>query len=194
MLKLKSVWSVCHNNPMKILIGTKNANKVRIVSKVFQTFFDDMEIETFSHNADSGVPEAPHDNETFQGALNRANECYELGEHDYYVGIESGLVERYGNYFEEAWAVIISSEGKEQIGYSSGLLLPSVVVKRMQVGEKHNDIMAYYDKLFNLPDDNRDTWSRYTGGYISRQISLEESLRNALVQNVDSERNLYKAE
>lgn len=176
---------------MKIIIGTKNQKKVSVVSSIFQEFFADGEIEVSSHDAQSKVPEAPHDNETYEGALNRALECYSIGGGDYYVGLESGLVERYGHYFEEAWAVIISSDSKRHIGYSSGLLLPPVVVERMENGEKHNDIMAHFDKEFNLPDDNRDTWSRYTGGYISRQVSLEESLRNALIQNAPSERNLY---
>lgn len=177
---------------MRIVVGTKNHKKVHVVTEIFQNFFTNPNIEVISHNADSKVPEAPHNQQTYEGALNRARECYRLGSADYYIGIESGLVERYGNYFEEAWAVIISADGLEQIGYSSGLPLPPVVVKRMSRGEKHNEIMAYYDKKFNLPDDNRDTWSRYTGGYISRQVSLQEALRNALIQNSPSERNLYK--
>ena len=64
--------------------------------------------------------------------MNRARECAQVGgEADYYVGIESGLVERYGPYFEEAWAVIIAGDGKEQIGYSSGLVLPQIVVDEL---------------------------------------------------------------
>lgn len=143
------------------------------------------------YNADSKVPEAPHDEETYEGAVNRATECMAVGNFDFYVGIESGIVERYGNFFEEAWAVIISKDKKRLIGYSSGLMLPGMVVQRMNDGEKHNEIMADLDKKFNLPDDNRDTWSRYTGGNISRQISLEEALRNALIQTSQGERNLY---
>ncbi len=176
---------------MKIIVGTKNQKKVDVVGRIFRDFFHDQQIEVISRNADSGVPEAPHDQETYDGAMNRARECASAGQADYYVGIESGLVKRYGHYFEEAWAVIITSDGKEQIGYSSGLVLPQVVVERMHDGEKHNDIMRYFDQKFDLPDDNRDTWSRYTGGHISRQVSLEESLRNALIQSADSERNLY---
>ncbi len=177
---------------MKIIVGTKNQNKIDVVRSTFMEFFSITDIQVIGHNADSKVPEAPHDQETFDGAMNRAKECSEIGSADYYIGLESGLVERYGNYFEEAWGVIISEAGTKQIGYSSGLLLPSVVVKRMRNGEKHNDIMADYDKLFNLPDDNRDTWSRYTGGHISRRISLEESLRNALIQSATTEQSLYK--
>ncbi|MBC7943123.1 DUF84 family protein [Candidatus Saccharibacteria bacterium] len=177
---------------MKIIVGTQNQKKLDVVFAIFRDTLNIADITITNYNAQSNVPEAPHGQETYNGALNRAKECYKIGSADYYVGIESGLVERYGNMFEEAWAVIISSDGTQRLGYSSGLLLPSVVVQRMKSGEKHNDIMSGYDKEFNLPDDNRDTWSRYTGGAISRKVSLEEALRNALIQAVYSERNLYK--
>jgi len=176
---------------MKIIVGTKNQKKVDVVTSVFKNILKQPSLEVIPHDAKSLVPEAPHDRETYEGAMNRAKDCEQLGDADYYVGIESGLVNRYGNIFEEAWAVIISKNGTSQIGYSSGLLLPNVVVGRMNNGELHNDIMADIDKMFDLPEDNRDTWSRYTGGSISRQVSLEESLRNALIQSTDSERNLY---
>jgi non-canonical (house-cleaning) NTP pyrophosphatase len=94
--------------------------------------------------------------------------------------------------FEEAWAVIIASDGKRFVGYSSGLVLPSVVTDRMNIGQRHNEIMADFDKLLNLPNDNRDTWSRYTGGTISRRVSLAEAVRNALIQISTAEHNLYK--
>lgn len=176
---------------MKIIVGTNNQKKIEVTLNVFKSVLGAEEIVVEGRDAQSGVPEAPHGQETYQGARNRASECYREGGADYYIGIESGLVERYGNMFEEAWAVVISADGVERVGYSSGLMLPKTVVDRMNIGEKHNEIMAYFDKAFNLPDDNRDTWSRYTGGSISRQISLEESLRNALIQLSKSERNLY---
>lgn len=176
---------------MRIIIGTKNQKKIEVALEVFKSVLNRDDIVVDGVDAQSGVPEAPHDQETYQGARNRAHECYKNGSADYYIGIESGLVERYGSMFEEAWAVIVSSDGVERVGYSSGLMLPKTVVDRMNTGQKHNEIMAYFDEKFNLPADNRDTWSRYTGGNISRQISLEESLRNALIQTVHSERNLY---
>jgi inosine/xanthosine triphosphatase len=177
---------------MKIIVGTKNQKKIDVVVSVFKEVLGIDNLEIVAHNAESKVPEAPHGHETYDGALNRAMECYTIGSADYYIGIESGLVKRYGNLFEEAWAVIILKDGTNLVGYSSGLLLPLVVTNRMKNGEKHNDIMSDFDKIFNLPDDNRDTWSRYTGGNISRQTSLQESLRNALIQTVTSERNLYR--
>lgn len=176
---------------MKIIIGTKNQKKIDVALAVFKRVLNVEDVTVEGRDAQSGVPEAPYGQETYQGAYNRAIECYRKGGADYYVGIESGLVERYGNIFEEAWAIIISHDGTERVGYSSGLMLPKIVVDRMSTGQKHNEIMACFDKEFNLPDDNRDTWSRYTGGNISRQVGLEESLRNALIQTAQSERNLY---
>jgi inosine/xanthosine triphosphatase len=176
---------------MKLVVGTKNQKKIKVALEVFKSVLHLEDLIVEGVDAQSGVPEAPHGQETYQGAYNRAVACYKGGGADYYIGIESGLVERYGHKFEEAWAVIISRDGVERIGYSSGLMLPQIVVDRMNAGQKHNDIMAHFDKEFNLPDDNRDTWSRYTGGSISRQVSLEEALRNALIQSVHSERNLY---
>jgi non-canonical (house-cleaning) NTP pyrophosphatase len=177
---------------MKIIVGTNNQKKLSTVLAVFEAVLAVKYIEIVKHDAKSGVPEAPHNEETYQGALNRALECQAVGSAEYYVGIESGLVDRYGHLFEEAWAVVISHEGTRFIGYSSGLLLPDSVRNRMIRGEKHNDTMAYFDTLFKLPPDNKDTWSRYTGGAISRQVSLEECLRNALIQSVDTTHNLYK--
>jgi inosine/xanthosine triphosphatase len=176
---------------MKIVVGTKNQKKIDVSLRVFKSVLNTEDVTVEGRNAQSRVPEAPYNQETYQGAYNRAVECYKEGGADYYIGIESGLAERYGNMFEEAWAVVISHDGTERVGYSSGLMLPKTVVDRMNAGQKHNEIMAYFDKEFNLPEDNRDTWSRYTGGNISRQVSLEESLRNALIQAVYSERNLY---
>lgn len=177
---------------MKISIGTKNQKKIEVTAAVFKGVLAMKRVEVTGYDVASNVPEAPHDNETYEGALNRATACTEIGSADYYVGIESGLVERYGYMFEEAWAVVIAADGTRRIGYSSGLMVPQTVVNRIHDGEKHNEIMASIDKQFNLPDDNRDTWSRYTGGNISRQISIEEALRNALIQFVSSERNLYQ--
>ena len=176
---------------MKIIVGTNNPAKVAVVVAVFERTLKAARAEVVGRDVTSGVPEAPRDQQTYDGARNRALACAELGGADYYVGVESGLVERYGHMFEEAWAVVVDRSGVERIGYSSGLLLPAVVVARMETGEKHNHIMASFDHEFNLPDDNRDTWSRYSGGALSRRISLEEALRNALIQLIAAYQNLY---
>ncbi len=80
----------------------RTPRKWPLLQPPFKTFYSNEAIEVLGHDADSKMPEAPHDNETYEGALNRAQACYELGGADCYVGLESGLVERYGHFFEEA--------------------------------------------------------------------------------------------
>lgn len=174
---------------MKILVGSSSDRKVRVVEKVFATFVK-QRFEVSGHNAVSGVPDTPYNKETFDGSRNRALDCKNSHEAEYYVGLESGLTERYGQLYEEAWATIITKEGKEFFGYSSGLKIPDLVVRRMKESKlEHCEVMTIIEEEFGkLPND---TWGTYSGGSLSREVSLEEALRNALMQIMPGEGALY---
>jgi len=174
---------------MRVIVGTNNQKKIEVVRAVCEDWLK-TELEVEGYQAESQVPEAPHDEDTYRGALNRALDCRQSNEGDYFIGIESGLVERYGNFFEEAWAVVIHGD-KRYVGYSSGLFLPKVVTDRMAEGVPHNKIMEQIDDELQLPPDNRDTWSRYSGKQIMRSISLEEAVRNAFLQSIPVKNSLY---
>ena len=175
---------------MKIIVGSTSDRKIKVVERIFKKYFD----KNFSikgHSALSGVPETPYDKQTFDGAKNRAVDCKKNHKADYYAGLESGLVERYGEIYEEAWACIIDKEGKEYFGYSSGLKLPKYVLQKMKdLDLEHCDAMTIIEKeLGSLPND---TWGTYSGGQLIRELSLEEALRNALVQLLPQKTSLYK--
>jgi len=67
---------------MKVIIGTKNQKKIDAVSSIFRNIFDVKDITVMGFPAQSKVPEAPRDRETYEGAFNRANECFSLGSAD----------------------------------------------------------------------------------------------------------------
>ncbi|MNR26441.1 hypothetical protein D3C85_1436520 [compost metagenome] len=54
---------------------------------------------------------------------------------------------------------------------------------------KHNEVMKLLDK--ETSTHSKDTWHVYSGGKVSRDLSLKESLRNALVQISELEESLY---
>jgi hypothetical protein len=54
----------------------------------------------------------------------------------------------------------------------------------------HNETMTILEKEHNLPD--ADTWGTYSGNKLLREISLEESLRNALIQIFATDKSFYK--
>lgn len=175
---------------MKIVIGSKTQRKIAIAQKVLSQFLTS-EFALQSHKAASGVSETPWNEETLQGARNRVNDCKKsVPDTDLAIGIESGLVERYGIIFEEVWCCIVSKEGKEYLGYSSGLKLPDYVIRRMKDEKlEHWQLMQLMEEEYGLSVD--DTWGNYSGNLISRDVSLEEALRNALIQMKEHEKSFY---
>lgn len=175
---------------MKIVVGSKNQRKIYTVKKVFSEILKTRKFEVAGCDVSSGVPETPYGKEIFDGARNRARGCLESEKGaDYYIGLESGLVERYGDIYEEAWSCVIANEGKEFAGYSSGLKLPDYVKARMKETDlEHCDVMTVIEKERGLEND---TWATYSGGSIQRAVSLEEALRNALLQAGINGRGLY---
>ncbi len=176
---------------MKFIIGTNNEKKVRSVRDMVRsvTNREDFVVEGF--HASSGVPETPWDRQTFDGAINRARNCKKLGKGDYFIGLESGLIERYGHIFEEAWCCILSTSGEEYFGYSSGLKVPDYIIKKMdELKIDHNSVM----KMLEDEEEGlyKDTWANYSGKSISRTVSLDEALRNALIQTFATEKSFYK--
>ena len=164
---------------MQFTIGTTSEIKLAATKKVLSEMMPEP-FEVSGIDSESGVPPTPRDEQTLMGARNRALYCKDNSQGEYWIGLESGLVERWGNTFEEAWACVIDSSGKEYLGFSSGLVVPNAVLEEMKkTGEEHNVVMR---KLRKNPDGPKDTWSDYTGGSIIRSISLEEALRNATIQ------------
>ena len=165
--------------------------KIKITEKVLKQLLS-LGFQLKGYASKSGVPETPYDKETFDGSRNRAmNARKKFPEADWYIGLESGLIERYGHMYEEAWATIIDREGKEYYGYSSGLKVPDYILKKMKdMNMQHCDVMEVIEKEFGkLPND---TWGTYSGELILREVSLEESLRNALIQITAPETSFYK--
>jgi non-canonical (house-cleaning) NTP pyrophosphatase len=174
---------------MIVCIGSTSARKIETVQKLFAQFEKAVTVKGFA--ATSGVPETPWDRETYEGARNRATFTRQQDPAaDYFLGLESGLLERYEHIFEEAWCCVIAKDGTEYYGYSSGLKVPDSITKRMQRENlEHNQVMTAIERELGLPDD---TWATYSGQKIARSVSLEEAVRNALLQVFATEKSLYQ--
>jgi len=176
---------------MKFIIGSASERKIKIAEEAIRELFKDEKLIIEGYAAISGVPDTPYDQQTFDGAKNRALDSQSHNKDaNYYIGLESGLVERYGHIYEEAWAAVISSDGKEFFGYSSGLKVPDYVLRKMdELKMEHCGVMTILEEEHGkLPND---TWGTYSGGMIARATSLKESLRNALIQVVARAESFY---
>lgn len=179
---------------MKIVVGSLSERKIAMPGRVFERFIDSSAFTILGCAALSGVPETPWNEETYQGAHNRAMGSLDLvPDADYAVGLESGLTERYGRVFEEAICCVIErSSETEYLGISSGLEVPQSVLDRMK-SEGHATVMAQLEREYNIQNPvPSDTWGSYTGGVLSRDVSVEEATRNALVQIFAGPDSFYK--
>jgi non-canonical (house-cleaning) NTP pyrophosphatase len=173
---------------MNIHIGSTSEHKQNAVEVVLSEILKE-KVHIQTYDVASGVPDTPWNKETFQGAKNRARGIKNINE-GICIGLESGLVKRYGNIYEESWACVIK-DGVEFYGYSSGLRLPDYVVKRMKDDKlDHGPLMRVIRKEVGSRND-KDTWGLYSNYMLLRQTSLEEALRNALIQVFAPEGNLY---
>jgi non-canonical (house-cleaning) NTP pyrophosphatase len=181
---------------MKFIIGSSSNRKIKVTERVIKQLFVAQKDITFeNYDAKSQVPDTPWDRQTFDGARNRAldSKSNVVGG-DYYIGLESGLINRYGHVYEEAWAVVIAGNGKEYYGYSSGLIVPGFILKKMaELKMEHSDVMNIIDKEYGKYGESpNDTWGAYSGGTILREVSLEEALRNIFIQILAPESSFYK--
>jgi inosine/xanthosine triphosphatase len=165
---------------MRIVVGSASSRKIEVTRQTFARYFPG-EVHAEGLAIESAVPPTPYGRDTLRGARHRARACRRRRQADYYVGLESGLVRRYGRLFEETWAYVLTPDQRRFVGYSSGLPVPDFILARMrESGREHFQIMEALEAERGWPVG--DTWSNYTDGRIRRDVSLDEALRNAVVQ------------
>jgi inosine/xanthosine triphosphatase len=95
-----------------LVIASTNPVKVEAARRGFAAMFPDETFTARGLSVPSGVGDQPmSDDETYQGALNRAqNARREAPEADFWVGIEGGIEERHGEMLAFAWVVVLSGQ------------------------------------------------------------------------------------
>ena len=176
---------------MKIALGSSSRHKIRSLKKVLAQL-SDLSFDITVIDVESGVSETPRGRRTLEGARSRARGCKESGTADYYVGIESGLVCRYGVIYEEVWCCVLNRAGVEFLGYSSGLKVPDSLLEKMKkLRIPHSLVFAHINNHFDK-HINSDTWGQYSGNLISRNVGICEAVRNSFVQVFSSGESLYR--
>jgi len=163
---------------MKFYVGSLSRIKIISVKEVLKHYMTSYEIIPF--NSPSEVPRTPWNDETPTGARNRAENMRKkfLDNEGVYIGLESGLVERFNQIYEETWCAIIYKD-KEFSAYSSGLRLPREIVEKTKQGIPHSKILNQLSKQLNASP--KDTWGLYTKFKLSRKVEIKEAFRNALI-------------
>lgn len=128
---------------MKIAIGTKNQAKNKAVQNICMSLINQPEF--ISLDVSSNVSAQPFgDEETLQGAKNRALQaCNEASVHMAF-GLEGGVKELDGQLYICNWGVLHTKEGQQYIAGGAQLPLPQEVAHAVRNGEELGPVMERY--------------------------------------------------
>lgn len=147
---------------MKVIIGSKNKTKITAVQTVFQNN------KVIAHQASSQIASQPSsDEETRQGAINRAVQC--ATEHPGHIGIglEGGIMVLEDQLYLCNWGALAISE--EEVFTASGarIVLPNSFMKPLNEGMELSVLM---DQLTHRKDirNHSGAVGIFTSGLVSR--------------------------
>lgn len=167
---------------MKIAIGTTSELKTRALKEALNKL--GVEAEISSIKTDSGVSSQPFDyEETTQGAKNRATSAFEKENPEMAIGIESGLIEIEGNYFDIA-CVYIKTKEDESFAYSAGYFTPKWIID--EIKETNTEYGYITQRLSG--DAEKDPFKYFSEGKIKREELLSQAIEIALVKILNKEK------
>ncbi|AIM15921.1 MULTISPECIES: DUF84 family protein [Neobacillus] len=150
---------------MKIIIGSKNPAKIDAVKNSFQS----NDIEFISIDVPSGVSKQPFsDEETIQGAINRATRALQQGNGDIGIGLEGGVHQTSQGLFLCNWGALAAKGIQPIIAGGARLLLPEEVAERLKAGEELGPIMDDYANKKNVRT-KEGAIGIFTNGMINRR-------------------------
>ena len=121
----------------KIIIASKNPVKVNAVVNAFQKMFPTENFDAEGVSAASGVNKQPqNDSETFQGALNRAENASKVTDADFWIGIEGGIEEKNSEMNAFAWVVVKAKDGSFGKSRTGTFFLPPKVAEFIKQGKE----------------------------------------------------------
>ncbi len=173
---------------MKVLIGTKNPGKITGAKQAFLHYFKDIEVEGIEVSSD--VSDEPVNDEVYQGARNRVNNLIKYAvenniEADYFLGVESGIFDKLGNWSIIQIACIKDKNGVESWGNSSGFPVPERYVDRI-INENLGVVM---DEIYNADQIGKGKGGvgMLTKGVLTRYDMTEQALIMALTMFINGD-------
>ncbi|WP_035509847.1 DUF84 family protein [Halobacillus karajensis] len=148
---------------MKIYVGSQNPTKIESVKSVFP------EMEAIGIEVESKVAAQPFsDEETLEGAINRARECASHNKAYLGIGLEGGVMEIDDDLYLCNWGALV--DNKENIYTASGarILLPEEIKRDLEKGKELGDVMDEFTKKHDVRK-NEGAIGIFTNGAIQRE-------------------------
>lgn len=169
---------------VKVIVASNNKAKIDATRSIFSQYFNDLNI--LNIKVDSGVHKQPINAAIFKGAEQRARALIQKGETaDFFVGIEGGMIEYFGRWFQLDCACIISKTGKISFGSASSFELPNRIVSELQKGK---ELSVVFDEMLGK-NDTREIGiiNSLSKGKIDKAKHLAEGVLMALLPLINEQ-------
>lgn len=164
---------------VKIVLGSINKDKRKIVEKALKEVHLDIEVVTVKVN--SGITDQPLDGETTKrGAVNRAREAKRaLQKANFWIGLEGGLIECDKRFHLITYACLIDQNDNEFIGKGEEIGIPDEVSEKIRKGGWFGMVIREYAKDHKV-DEN----------LITRVAPFTQAIQNAYANYLKKSGNL----
>ena len=128
------------------------------------------------------------DEETIAGALNRARGALEkFPEASFGIGLEGGIQQTSGRYFESCWVAVCDATGKQGIGCSAKFELSNRFMEHILAGE---ELATVIDRLSGQTDvrSSQGAMGIVTNGVLCRTESMTHGIIFAFASFVSDAR------
>ncbi|WP_028399772.1 DUF84 family protein [Ectobacillus panaciterrae] len=148
---------------MKVAIGSLNKTKIGAVRNVLT------DEELLPVAVPSGVAAQPFsDEETMNGAVNRARKALEETEADIAIGLEGGVVETAHGLFLCNWGALAARSGVTLLAGGARIKLPDEFLESLKQGQELSEVMDAYTKRKDIRS-NEGAIGIFTSGYVNRE-------------------------
>jgi len=126
---------------MKILVGSKNRTKIHAVEMAFP------QATVIGQDLPSDVSSQPFgDEETLQGAINRAKHAQNLSDGAYGIGLEGGVLVVLDELYLCNWGALVTPKGDIYKASGARILLPATFLPALEAGIELSELMNDYTK------------------------------------------------
>ena len=156
---------------MKILIGTNNRAKTKAVHTISSLYYPNAEFE--NKEVPSLVSSQPmSDEETRQGAINRAKQLMINTDASFGIGLEGGVNEIEDVMYICNWGALVTKEGKIFTATGAGVPLPKEIATKLKEGFELGPVMDDYSNTNDIRH-GEGAIGVFTNGLVKRSDMFE---------------------
>ncbi len=166
----------------KVAVGSRNPIKIAAVKNAFIQLFPEDSWEFEGVDVSSGVSHQPlTEKQTITGAHNRAVKALTQLDADFGVGLEGGMQEISGKWFDCGWIVVRDRNGIEGIASSVRMLVPKKFMQHIHRGKELGHVT---DLLFDTKNSKHDIgyFGLMTRGVLTREKEYTDAVIAAMTR------------